>query len=90
MRGTMPQAVLEVQAEWEAETARLREQLAIAVKALEFYANSRNLSKDSQEYGSEMSDYIVMWKDMREINQATRCAGEKATEALAQIKDMEK
>jgi hypothetical protein len=67
----------------ESETARLREQLKVAVVALEFYANSRNWSKDSQEYGSEMSDYIVMWKDMREINQATRCAGEKAQQALA-------
>jgi hypothetical protein len=35
MRGSIPQAVLEVQAEWQAENTRLSRQLAEAVKALE-------------------------------------------------------
>ena len=45
MRGKIPQAVIEVQAEWEVETARLREQLKVAVGALENVVNTKGLSE---------------------------------------------
>lgn len=58
------------------------------VEALEFYANKRNWSKDSQEYGSEMSDYNVMWKDVYEFNQATRYAGFTAIDCLDKFRKL--
>lgn len=62
--------------------ATVEQVCAPLVEALNFYANQRNWSKDSQEYGSEVSDYNVMWKDFHEINQATRSAGFKAITVL--------
>jgi hypothetical protein len=52
-------------------------------EALKFYADRNNWHKDSQDYGSELSDFNIIYNDFYEKNQQTRYAGSKAQKALS-------
>lgn len=66
--------------------AIIREASAPLVEALRYYEDKRSWHKDSQQYGSfEVSDYNITYNDFYEQNQATRYAGNRAKNALAEF-----